>query len=428
MPSEAPYRLSITEYRDAAAAVPEVAAALDLTRTGVVGLLQVANTRLARLLNRRVGPIQILGDALRVEDLAGLVRVSPALELEVAPKFLGSAWECWREDFFLIAILSRFGTLLARDRLTSAFAERNDLATLVGRAFVEEYWRHHRRPLRTYEQTVERAFEIDGDVDPEELALMDPEGYAQEVVRFTRSNEFNAVMYAAAEQLLTEVRDTETRQQLRRARDALAPQRVNDRRRPRMVPNRHRRWATLYDLSQQVLNGFGMTLSRPHYAIAPGFILQTPRAWEDIVVAGLQGGAPSARVRARHGWALGKRDGVEFDTTPDVTFELDGGRLVVDAKYKTREGQKRGHVSAADVYEGLAFMRAAHCRHLALLYPAPPVGEKPRPVGTAELFETITVHDLTISAFHVECRGLSAVDGLRDFGARLVPPLLALLS
>lgn len=140
-----------------------------------------------------------------------------------------------------------------------------------GEPLVDEYWRHHRRPLRTYQRRVWRDFSVDGDVDPEELFLVDPDGFRQQVVQFTRTNEFNAVMHAAASALLTEVRDSETRQQLRRVRDALAPQMGTLRPSARAIPSRHRRWQTLYDLSAQVLSGFGVSLADADHLLAPGY-------------------------------------------------------------------------------------------------------------------------------------------------------------
>lgn len=419
MPTEAPHRITVTEYGDAHTAIADAAAALGVPRSEILALIEASNVRLARLLRSRSGPLQVLGDGLRVEDVAGLVRLSPRLELEVAPKFLGNGWKKWREDFFLIATLSRYGTLLAGDRLSAGFGEKNDLATLVGRALVDEYWRHHRRPLRIYQRSVIRDFSLDGDAAPEEFVMVDPDGYAQEIVRFTSANEFNAVVHAAASQLLTEVRDAETRQQLRRVRDALAPQNQASRLNRASVPSRHRRWQTLYDLSRQVLGGFGMSLAQAGHLFAPGYIMRTPKSWEDVVVAGLWTGLPGARVRVQHGWVLGERNGTPFKATPDATVDLGEKRILVDAKYKTRLGRDRGRITAEDVYEGLSFMRAAECNELALLYPAPIVQSVPDSVGTTSRFEKVTVDGMTIHGFHAEVRDLASRGGFRRFSCEL---------
>ena len=418
MPSEAPFRLRITEAEDAPAAIADAAEMLGVSRSDVAGLIAAADLRLARKLKVSRGRLETLGDGLRVDDLAGLIRISPRLELEVAPKFLGESWHRWREDFFLIATLTRYGTLLASDRLGGGFGDKGDLATLVGRTLVDEYWRHHRRPLRTYRRRAWRDFSMDGDVEPEELVVVDPDGFRQEVVQFTRKNEFNEVMHAAASSLLTEVRDSETRQQLTRVRDALAPQVGRRRRPPRRVPSRHRRWQTLYDLSFQILSGFGVSLADADQLLAPGYVLRTAKAWEDVLVAGLRSGLPGASVRAQHAFVLGQRDGEDFSTTPDISLTLGGAQLLVDAKYKTRVGQARGLIVPADVYEGLAFLRASGARRLALVYPGPPDQAAPA-VGRTQLFETVTVEDMEIRGFHVEVRGISAKNGFRSFSRLL---------
>lgn len=102
-------------------------------------------------------------------------------------------------------------------------------------------------------------------------------------------------------------------------------------------------------------------------------------------------------------------------------MELAGERMLVDAKYKTRAGQERGRVLAADVYEGLAFLRASGSKRLALVYPGPAQGTRQR-VGTTERFETISVDDMEIRAFHVEVRGISVKDGFRRFGGSSAQP------
>jgi hypothetical protein len=418
MPNEAPYRLKLTEARDDPDAVRRAAEALGTDRSQIIGLIDAANARLARLYRVPKGPLDLSRDRLRVDDVAGLVRLSPRLELEVAPKFLSHTWSRWREDFFLIATLSRFGKLLVRDRLTAGFGDRGDLATLVGRTLVEEFWRHHRRPLRTYSRREWRDFSVEGDVDPVEFTVIDPDGYRQQNVQFTRTNAFNSVIHAAVSTLLTEVRDAEIRRQLNRVRGALAAQAVPRRHAPRAVPSRHRRWQTLYDLSGQVLHGFGVSLDSADHLLAPGYVLWTAKAWEDLVVTALRAGMPEAGVTAQQGFTLGQRDGTDFETTPDVTVETGSHRFLVDAKYKTRSGQERGRVVPADVYEGLAFLRASGATELALVYPAPPTAGEPQ-LGRTERFETITVDDMTIIAISAEVRGISSTNGFRRFAAQL---------
>lgn len=422
MPSEAPYRLSVTEYLDSPDALAAVADALSITVSEVGALLESANQRLMRQLDLTTPPIKVQSAGLRVEDIAGLVRVSQRFELEVAPKFLARDSATWRGDFFVVATLSNHGRVLPQDRLVAGFGERGDLATLVGRAIVEMYWSNARRPLRTYRRTTWRDFSVDGDVEPEELVSPDPDGYLQAITVFDRSNSYNQVIRAAAERLLLEVRDTETRQQVLRVYERLAPQ-ATLRRRPSAgrVPSRHRRWQPLYELSRQVLDGFGVELADALHRMSPGYVLKTAKGWEDLVTAALRHGLPSGVVHAQQPHELGTRNGATFKTTPDMTLHLDQPPLLADAKYKGRAGEETMQVTAADVYEGLAFMRASGAKKLLLLYPRRHRGEHnpPAVLGSATTFEAIKVDALEIVGMEVECRGLSAKDGFRTFSRNL---------
>lgn len=120
-----------------------------------------------------------------------------------------------------------------------------------------------------------------------------------------------------------------------------------------------------------------------------------------------------------------------FKTTPDAVIQSGGDEsvMLVDAKYKTRVGEWGKKVSSADVYEGLAFLRASGAKRLALLYPRP-AGEtdvEPTP-GQATLFERIELDGLEILAHYVEARGLSQRDGFRRFAESLGGSLVALAS
>jgi len=428
MQSEAPYRLSVTEYLDAPDALTTAASELHVTIADVAALLESANQRLMRQLNLATSPMKIQGAGLRVEDIAGLVRVSQRLELEVAPKFLARESATWRGDFFVVATVSRHGRVLPQDRLVAGFGDRGDLATLVARAMVEMYWSNHRRPLRTYRRSTWRDFSVDGDVEPEELVSPDPDGYLQTVTLFDRSNPYNQAIRGAAERLLSEVHDAETRQQLLRVYERLSPQKAL-RTPPSMprVPSRHRRWQPLYELSRHVLDGFGVELADALHRMSPGYVLKTPKGWEDLVTAALRLGLPSGSVHSQLPHELGTRNGTSFSTTPDVTLDIDDSRLLVDAKYKGRVGDESLAISSADVYEGLAFMRASQAKKLVLLYPrrhrAPDDGPPPL-VGTTAKFETVEVGDLQIVGMEVECRGLSGRNGYRTFTRELSSAIL----
>lgn len=109
----------------------------------------------------------------------------------------------------------------------------------------------------------------------------------------------------------------------------------------------------------------------------------------------------------------------ELDVTPDVMIVVNGTpALVVDAKYRTREGTTPS-VAAGDIYEPLAFMRATVTTSAVLLYPRPSDAGPAMPVGSVGVFERVTVGSEQIVALTVECRGISATDGYGQFASRL---------
>ena len=97
--------------------VAEIAAGLGQTRQEIVALLGEASRRLRKLKKLGSEPILVDGDHVKVDGIAGLVRVEPGLELEVAPKFLGHEQAGWREDFFRIAGLTRNGWILPHEKI-----------------------------------------------------------------------------------------------------------------------------------------------------------------------------------------------------------------------------------------------------------------------------------------------------------------------
>ena len=163
-----------------------------------------------------------------------------------------------------------------------------------------------------------------------------------------------------------------------------------------------------------------MDLNGGHLSIAPGFVLRAAKSWEDLLTHATRRGLPDANVREQFGHTLGTRDEEAFDTTPDLTVDFAAGRILVDAKYKGRANRSRMAVSASDVYEGLAFLRAANCRQLVLLFPRRHIGDSTAlEVGTATQFEHIEVGEHHIYAFEVEARGISAKGGYQRFSSNV---------
>ena len=190
-------RITVTEYDKPAALADQISKSTEISIAHARELLLGAGERVRGLLDLDTSPVALVGDKIRFQNFSGLLVLARGLELEVAPKFLGNA-EGWREDFFLLATLSHHGRLLDDEGLKASAQADSDLATLIGRSLVQMYWQNHRRPLRSYRRLRMTDFAIEGDYDPEDLAVPGEDGFAQEITSFTRVNPFNSVIRAAA--------------------------------------------------------------------------------------------------------------------------------------------------------------------------------------------------------------------------------------
>ena len=360
-------RLSLVEYGTPVDLSKRIADAVGLDRARSSQLLIDAGNRAAASLGLSYNPISIDARGVRAIDFAGIIRLAPALELEIAPKCLGldDSDECWREDFFFLSTLSRHGRLLASERVTASSGAPRDLSTLVARSLTSMYDAIKRRPLRSYRRVKESDFFIDGDPDPIDLIFPGPEGFEQEVVRFDRRNSWNADICAAAQALLPAVGDPAAVASLVRLIEDLSP-RVRSQGRGRPIPPRHRAWRPVHELSLDVLDGLGVNYV-PGRAHAPGYLVSTWQVWEDLLTVGVRLGFGRSAVLPRQGFALGTRrkhmnrsKATPISVFPDCVIEPEGQRprILLDAKYKGHVEKGGLRIAEADIYEALAFSKA----------------------------------------------------------------------
>ncbi len=419
-------RLSLVEYGSPVDLSREISTAIGVDRTKANSLLTDAGSRAASSLGLNYNPISVDARGARAIDFAGLIRLAPSLELEVAPKFLGldDADAAWREDFFFLSTLSRHGRLLATERLSASGGTPRDLSTLVARSITSMYEARKRRPLRSYRRVREADFFVDGDPDPVDLIFPSPDGFEQEIIRFDRRNGWNADIVAAAKELLPEVSDPSAVGSLVRLIEDLAPQSGPASRR-KAIPARHRAWRPLHELSVDVLGGLGLNYKQGQ-AHAPGYLVSTWRVWEDLLTVAARLGFGRSAVVPQKGFALGTKTKVstgavsKLSVFPDCVIESDGTRprMLLDAKYKGHVEKGQLRITEADIYEALAFSRATGCNLVVLAYPAQP-GDAPRPVGTCMVFEKAQVEAVRIIGVQIESRLISKSGALRTFSANL---------
>lgn len=424
-------RWSLVEYGERTPLLASISTATGLSISAVTSQLHWAGERAARALGYSHAPLEILQQSVRAVDFAGMLRAGPMIELEVAPKFLGTGFPDWREDFFFLAMLSRHGRLLSSERLRALASPNGDLATLVARALLQMFWDNHRRPIRTYKRVLERDFQIAGDLESEDVLLPDVEGFAQTTVRYDRTNPFNAAISNALSSLDTEVRDPETRAAMQRICQLLGKQAPLRDIRAKRLPSRSRPWQATYDLALDVLSGFGLTYNKGS-AQAPGFVVDTWRIWEDLLTLSLRAHLGSKAVGAQRGLHLGTRtrlssNGVDgarrVNVTPDIL--IDGSALgvsdvLVDAKYKGRVDQGRQRIAESDLYEAMAFAQAsAGVKKVVLVYPKT-AGSTPLPTGSSTPLERIDVGEIEVWGVETEVRGISRAGGVKLFAAGVI--------
>lgn len=403
-------RLVLHETKDRPYTTREVAEATGLNHDEVRAQVAALNDRLKDLLGYDSDPIVVNGAGTwRVDGVAGLLRLNEQVELEVVPKFLDPDDSNWRADFFLLAVLVRTGHLLVGDEIAAGVEDRGDLATLVARSLLHMHSENQRRPIRGYKRMTQTDFSFDGDVDWDTLLLPEPDGFRLQRLELTRRNPHNAVLRGAVDALVPEVGEGDTRAQLqrlaRRLGDQAPPTRLTKR-----LPQRHRSWKQAYSLSQLVLEGMGLDLDGGTWT-GPGFVLSTWSAWETLCEAIVRRANPGSRTAGQHPFPLGERgDGTPVEAKPDIAVIKDGStRFLLDAKYKTRQGRKPS-INSTDLYEGLAFMRAAQTDRIVLLYPSLDSVDDLQ-LGAWKHFDEVRVDGLRVQAAQVQVRGLAQRGG-----------------
>jgi hypothetical protein len=344
----------------------------------------------------------------RIDGVAGLLQLNEHVELEVVPKFLDPNSPTWRMDFFVITVFVQTGHLLAHDEITADIADRGALATLIARSLLLMHEENERRPIRAYRRRGRSDFSLDGDVDWESLSLPEPDGFRMSTLELTKRNPYNATLDAALNTLIPEVSDADTQAQLQLRSRGLGAQSRPPQVHPRL-PLRFASWNTAYELSQLIADGLGLDLTSGRFT-GPGFVLSTWQAWQELCEHIVRRANPGRRVTGQARMTLGYREAGRVEVTPDISVDLGAaGKLLLDAKYKTRLSRTT-RIRSGDLYESLAFVRAAKSSYVALLYPSSrPCDELP--TGEWRRFDRISVDDITVDGIEVQIQGVSALGG-----------------
>lgn len=416
-------RIVLQELRDRPNTTAEIAELCNISRNEVLLQLRNLNSQVKRLLGYKQDAITVSSTgAWNADGISGLLRLNSEIELEVVPKFLDASSATWRLDFFLLAVLVKTGHLLVHDDISAGAQDRGDLATLIARSFLTLYSDNQRRPIRGYKRVHQADYAVDGDVEWESLVLPEPDGFRMSRLELARQNPYNATLAAAVSVLIPEVADGDTQAQLKALARALAPQLPPPANFP-PLPQRHSAMQRVYDLARLIIEGLGLDLKGGTFT-GPGFVLSTWSAWQSLCEELIKRALPDHKVIGQKRWLLGYRGTEPVYATPDISPLIGStAEFLLDAKYKTRL-ERKPSISSSDVYEALAFLRAADANQISLLYPSVR-SVVDLPLGGWSEFDKVNVDSLEIQGVEIQIQGISRRGGFDELvsGARnaLIP-------
>lgn len=413
-------RIVLTEGSPYAATIPSLAKELGVDRYELVSALYAADSYLNKRLSIS-GSLRINRDRFTYGRIAGIFSITEQLEIEVIPKFMNGN-EAWRVDFLLLLARTRWGVLAERQMVSTTKSRERGISDSLAIVFLTIFDKVSHVPIRTYRRQLLQQFEIEGELDEETVLLPDKDGFLQTITEFSRINDYNAVIVAAAQILSQSVSDFDLRTRLDRAVYQLGPQNGLPATIPRAVPSRFRNWSDLFGLSIDILDGYGIDYVNQGEIMSPGFVVRTSDAWEEFIRQALVTGMKGCDVAFQEKHPFARRDNSTVRVRPDYTIRtMDGRSLLVDAKYKYNDANRKT-ISNADIYEGWAFMEAAGIHKLVLLYPY--AGSDMS--NAIEQFQNVTDDDKLIVGVRVnpEMAGFKGLAHFAETLAEYIKPLM----
>ena len=299
-------RIVLTEDSPYSKTIPSLAKELGVDRYELASSLYGADAYLSKRLSIS-GSLRIDRDRFTFSRIAGIFPVTEQLEVEVIPKFMNGN-EAWRSDFLLLLARTRWGVLAERQMVSTSKSRDRGINDSLAMVFLTMFDKVSHVPIRTYQRQILQQFEIEGDLDEETVLLPDKDGFIQTVTEFTRRNDYNAVIAAAAQILSQSASDFDLRARLTRAVYQLGPQGSLPTSIPRMVPSRFRNWSDIYGLSIDILDGYGIDYVNQGEVMSPGFVVRTSDAWEEFIRQALVAGMESCTVAFQEKHPFAKRD------------------------------------------------------------------------------------------------------------------------
>ena len=109
--------------------------------------IEKANNVIKASLGTKRDALVISDGVLRALGIAGTIKLSKDIELEIIPKLLSDDSSNWKESLFLLAALSKYGNIITSEHIHSSTAYKDSLYDIAGRILAREYSSHKRKPI-----------------------------------------------------------------------------------------------------------------------------------------------------------------------------------------------------------------------------------------------------------------------------------------
>lgn len=399
-------------------------------------LIQLANSKIKKTLRLKIDPIVCEFDRVYTRSIAGTIRLSNQIELEIVPKYLKHyvGENSWKEDLYLLSTISKYGKLLSNEDIRSSTSIKSSLYDLAGRTLAEQYNELQRYPLRKYRKYKFYDYSIEGDVIFDSAFELNPEGILQESINFDNRNIYNATIMQAMKVVRKYVTDSRTLMLLEKNLAKLWPQNnVNILGRRLFVPNRDKRWENIYNLSYDILLGMGSVFDAGK-VLSPGFVVNTWQIWEWLTTTAIKIGNKECKVVGQEPVYFGEitKPGemaitMNLNVHPDVLVYYKGSdtpKYLIDAKYKYLTSKES--ISRADIYEAYAFCKATGADVIFMIYPES--ADLSGGLGNLNFIQESIIEGKKIVVGKTSMASIAQVGGLARFSNNMVNSINSYLS
>ncbi len=397
----------------------------------VYGGVQQANKRISANLKTNRDALQISNGRLRALGISGVIQLTNNVEIEVIPKFLGNDTTIdWKETIYLLSTLSKHGSILTAERITSSTSYLNSLYEIAGRILASEYLKCRRKPIRKYRKERFWDHAIDGDIELSALFERHPDGVEQSRIRFDRLNAYNATIREAMRIVQPFTSDPQVKNILSTAISEFGRQGLPSKQKL-SVPPRNKEWQQAYDLSFDIVQGLGSSYDTGRF-VAPGFVVDTWKLWEWLITTGVRLGNITRKVFPQNSISFGYKETTAnryiVNVFPDIEVMTEENQMLplylVDAKYKLLKNSSTGEIERDDLYEAFAFCSATDTKEIVLVYPMDTPTEIP---GEVKKCSTYYIKDVMVHVIQASFGSMREKGGIYTFARNITSGIESVL-